>query len=292
MDKPHPWFLALNLWKKSVADTWTFTVSHFSSHCLTLSKLWAKHKDFSPFSPLVSLGLNLWWSLLAFFLSWGSFLNFKFFKSQIWELAVLELTLLRSDNWLLSIWFIEWRTLWPWLYLQGVSWKSEPNKKKKEKKTTTKNHALQTKQSTQPPSPISISKSNPLTALLKPASECKVLIREGSLAHSTYTDVIHCNISSVSPVNHFVYNCNDLLHLCPFYLDFCVWIWNQPRNWKHHGKRAGKLLKVKEANRTMNIPSTVCWWTFVNSYLLTNSRRSINLARLVPIKSDARAYNL
>ena len=58
-------------------------------------------------------------------------------------------------------------------------------KKKNKKKNITKNHALQTKQSTQPPSPISISKSNPLTALLKPASECKVLIREGSLAHST-----------------------------------------------------------------------------------------------------------
>ena len=58
-------------------------------------------------------------------------------------------------------------------------------KTKNKKKNITKNHALQTKQSTQPPSPISISKSNPLTALLKPASECKVLIREGSLAHST-----------------------------------------------------------------------------------------------------------
>ena len=107
-----------------------------------------------------------------------------------------------------------------------------------------------------------------------------------------YWCYIHGNISSVSPVNHFVYNCNDLLCLCPFYLDFCVWIWNQPRNWKYHGKRAGKLLKVKEANRTMNIPSTVCWWTFVNSYLLTNSRRLLNLARLVPFKSDAKAYNL
>ena len=58
-------------------------------------------------------------------------------------------------------------------------------KQKNKNKNITKNHALQTKQSTQPPSPISISKSNPLTALLKPASECKVLIREGSLAHST-----------------------------------------------------------------------------------------------------------
>ena len=67
----------------------------------------------------------------------------------------------------------------------GGGRKSEPNKKKNKKKNITKNHALQTKQSTQPPSPISISKSNPLTALLKPASECKVLIREGSLAHST-----------------------------------------------------------------------------------------------------------
>ena len=67
--------------------------------------------------------------------------------------------------------------------------KTKPKKNKKTKKqknkNITKNHALQTKQSTQPPSPISISKSNPLTALLKPASECKVLIREGSLAHST-----------------------------------------------------------------------------------------------------------
>ena len=67
--------------------------------------------------------------------------------------------------------------------------KNKQTKQKQQKKTKnkniTKNHALQTKQSTQPPSPISISKSNPLTALLKPASECKVLIRENSLAHST-----------------------------------------------------------------------------------------------------------
>ena len=66
--------------------------------------------------------------------------------------------------------------------------KTKPTKKKTKKqrnKNITKNHALQTKQSTQPPSPISISKSNPLTVLLKPATECKVLIREGSLAHST-----------------------------------------------------------------------------------------------------------
>ena len=68
---------------------------------------------------------------------------------------------------------------------QNKTNKKKNKKKKNKNKNITKNHALQTKQSTQPPSPISISKSNPLTALLKPASECKVLIREGSLAHST-----------------------------------------------------------------------------------------------------------
>ena len=45
-------------------------------------------------------------------------------------------------------------------------------------------HELQTMQ-TQPLSSIYVSKSSPLTALLKPASECNVLTREGSFAHST-----------------------------------------------------------------------------------------------------------
>ena len=103
----------------------------------------------------------------------------------------------------------------------------------------------------------------------------------------SHTDVTNGNIWSVSPVHRFVYSRTDLVRLCPFYLDLCVP--NRPRNWKYRGKRAGKLLKAKEANGTMSIPSIVRPRTFVNSRSSKNNRRLVNLANLIPVESDTTA---
>ena len=86
-----------------------------------------------------------------------------------------------------------------------------------------------------------------------------------------------------------MYNRNDVVRLCPSYLDLCVR--NRPRNWKYRGKRVDKLSKVKKANGARNIPSIVYRRTFVNSRSLNNKRRSISLANLIPVESDASAYN-
>ena len=83
--------------------------------------------------------------------------------------------------------------------------------------------------------------------------------------------------------------CYDLVRLCSFYLDLCVR--NRPRNWKYREKGADKLSKVKEANGTMNIPSIVRRRTFVNSRSLNKNKRSVNLPNLIPVESDASAYN-
>ena len=101
--------------------------------------------------------------------------------------------------------------------------------------------------------------------------------------------VAHVGIWPVSPVHRFVYSRTDLLRLCTLHFDVCAW--NRPRNWKYRSKRSGRLTKVKESHRALSISTIVRHRTLKNTRSLNNPhRKSVNLANLIPVKSDAGVY--
>ena len=99
------------------------------------------------------------------------------------------------------------------------------------------------------------------------------------------------HMTTFRPYFMLIVLCIIVTMLCVCALPIWICVRNRPRNWKYRGKRVDKLSKVKKANGARNIPSIVYRRTFVNSRSLNNKRRSISLANLIPVESDASAYN-